>query len=204
MNIPLFWDMTPYVLIKALKYLPSVKTVLIGYTFRRPRLFCTVRRCNNTFLFRSRISNKLCLLVKKTNLVHNLFLLHLCLSISTCFGRLWAHLREIQLCLCDTWYLLFGVNDCPPCIPDSHPHRITSSKCRINTVVSPEDGPIVARNMWRLININVLRINCAPSWFYLQDYTEMQVNKTLKNIFYVSFYCTTSLITDYKYTYVTY
>ena len=35
-------------------------------------------------------------------------------------------------------------------------------KCRINTVVSPDDGHIVARNMFRLINIlrtNVLRIN---------------------------------------------
>ena len=50
----------------------------------------------------------------------------------------------------------------PPCIPDSLPHRITNTKCRINTVVSPDDGHIVARNMWRLINI--LRINCAPSW----------------------------------------
>ena len=41
----------------------------------------------------------------------------------------------------------------PPCIPDSHPHRITSTKCRINTAVSPDDGHIVARNVWRLINI---------------------------------------------------
>ena len=32
------------------------------------------------------------------------------------------------------------------CIPDS-------TKCRINTVVSPDDGHIVARNMYRLINI---------------------------------------------------
>jgi hypothetical protein len=44
-------------------------------------------------------------------------------------------------------------------IPDSHPHRITSNKCRINTVVSPDDGHIVARNKYRLISI--LRINCA-------------------------------------------
>ena len=50
-------------------------------------------------------------LVNKTNLVHNLFLVHL--SISTCFGRLWAHHQEEQLCLCDTWYLLF-------CVDDSH------------------------------------------------------------------------------------
>jgi hypothetical protein len=39
------------------------------------------------------------------------------------------------------------------CIPDSHPHRITSTKCRINTVVSPDDGHTVTRNMWRKINI---------------------------------------------------
>jgi len=35
----------------------------------------------------------------------------------------------------------------PPCIPDSHPHRITSNKCRINTVASPDDGQVVGRNM---------------------------------------------------------
>jgi len=29
-------------------------------------------------------------------------------------------------------------NFIPPCIPDSHPHRLTSTKCRINTVVSPD------------------------------------------------------------------
>ena len=50
-------------------------------------------------------------LVNKTNLVHNLFLLCLFLSISTCFGRLCAHHQEKQLCLCDTSYLLFYVDD---------------------------------------------------------------------------------------------
>ena len=34
---------------------------------------------------------------------------------------------------------------------------------------SPDDGYKVARNVQRLINI--LRINCAPSWLNLQDYT---------------------------------
>jgi len=73
----------------------------------------------------------------------------------------------------DEWYA--------PCIPDSHPYGITSTKCRKDTVVSPDDGHIFARNMYRLINIlriNILRINYAPSWFYLQDYTELTVNKT--------------------------
>jgi len=46
--------------------------------------------------------------------------------------------------------ILYGI---PPCIPDSHPYRITSTKCRINTIVSPDDGHIVARNVYRLINI---------------------------------------------------
>ena len=106
-------------------------------------------------------------LVNKNNLVHNLFLVDL--SISTCFGRLCAHHQEKQLCFCDTWYLLFCVDDCPvcrsicSCIPDS-------TKCRKNTVVSPNDGHIGARNMSRLINL--LRINCAPSCFYLEGYTE--------------------------------
>jgi len=44
----------------------------------------------------------------------------------------------------------------PPCIPDSHQHRITSTNCRINTIVSPDDGHIVARNMHRK-EINILR-----------------------------------------------
>jgi len=67
-----------------------------------------------------------------------LFLVYL--SISTCFGRLCAHHQEKQLCLYDTYYLLFYVDDW-------YPHRITSTKCRTNTVVSPDDGHIVTRNM---------------------------------------------------------
>ena len=51
-------------------------------------------------------------------------------------------------------------------IADTHPYRITSTKGRINTDVSPDDGHVVARDMYRLINIlliNILRITCAPS-----------------------------------------
>ena len=88
--------------------------------------------------------------VNKAYLLHNLFLVYLFLlyfSTSTYFRRLCAHHQEQQLCLCDTWYLLFCMD----------PQRITSTKCRINTVVSTDDGHIVGRNMQRLINI--LRIN---------------------------------------------
>jgi hypothetical protein len=62
-------------------------------------------------------------LVNKANLVQNLFLVYLFLvylSISTCFGRLCAHHQEKQLCLCDTWYLLFCTDDCLVCRVEFH------------------------------------------------------------------------------------
>ena len=141
--------------------------------------------------------------------MHDLVLAHL--IISTCFGHLWAHHEEKQLCLCDTLYLLFCADDCLACrsicscipdshphriicscipdshphriifscIPDSHPHTVTTTKCHINTVVSPNDEPIGAQNMKRLLT--VLRINCEPSWLYLQDYTEMHGQQNVQN-----------------------
>ena len=36
-----------------------------------------------------------------------------------------------------------------PCIPGSHLYRVTNTRCRIDTVFSPDDGHIVARNMYR-------------------------------------------------------
>jgi len=41
-------------------------------------------------------------------------------------------------------------------IPDSHPHRVTNTKCRIDKLISPDDGHIVAWNMYRK-EINMLR-----------------------------------------------
>ena len=42
-----------------------------------------------------------------------------------------------------------------PCIPDSHLYKVTNSRHRIGTVFSPDDGNIVARNMYRKA-INIL------------------------------------------------
>jgi len=65
---------------------------------------------------------------------------------------------------------------------DSHTHRITCTKCRINTVVSPYDRHIVARNTYRLIYM--LRINCAPSWPCLQEHLGVRnMLKTLRGLF---------------------
>lgn len=35
------------------------------------------------------------------------------------------------------------------CIPDCHPQSVTNTKCCIDTVISPDDGHTVARNMYR-------------------------------------------------------
>jgi hypothetical protein len=43
------------------------------------------------------------------------------------------------------WYA--GWDEIPSCIPESHPHRVTNTRCRIGTVFSPDDGHIVAQNM---------------------------------------------------------
>jgi len=37
----------------------------------------------------------------------------------------------------------------PPCIPNSYLYRVTNTRCRKGTVFSPDDGHIVARNMYR-------------------------------------------------------
>jgi hypothetical protein len=95
-------------------------------------------------------------LVNRTNLVHSLFLVYL--SISTCFRRLCAHHQEKQLCFRDIWYLLL-------CgwlsgMQGGIPHCI------------PDSYPH--------------RINCAPSWFYLQDLSLSQQTPN-KSVFNRSF-----------------
>jgi len=96
-----------------------------------------------------------------------------CMSICSCIAD--SHPQEKQLYLCDTCYLLCSVVDCLlcmsicSCIPDRHPQEKQLYLCDtcyllfcvddrlvcrverncINTVISPDDGHIVARNMWR-------------------------------------------------------
>jgi len=61
-------------------------------------------------------------------------------------GETIVFLRHLVLVILCGW--LSGMQGgISPCIPDSHPCRITSTKWGTDTVVSPDDGPIVARNM---------------------------------------------------------
>ena len=115
-------------------------------------------------------------LVNRTNLVHNFFL-NMCIAFLYMFrttmcpssGEFSVPVRHLVFFTLYRW--LSGTQGgifIPPCIPDSHPYRVTNTRCRICTVNSPDDGHIVARNMWRKA-INILRKNCAPRWFHLQD-----------------------------------
>ena len=67
-----------------------------------------------------------------------------------------------------------------PCIPDSYPYRVTNTKCRIDTVTSPDDGHVVARNMYRK-EINVLRKIVHQVGFIYKIIQACSVNKILKN-----------------------
>jgi hypothetical protein len=65
----------------------------------------------------------------------------------------------------------------PPFIPDSHPHRVTITKCHIDTLISPDDGHIVARNMYRKER-NILRTIVHQVGFIYNIIQGCKVNKT--------------------------
>jgi len=50
--------------------------------------------------------------------------------------------------------------------------------CRINTVISPDDGHIVAPKHLEKRHKHTKK-NRAPIWLYLQDYTEMHGQQKL-------------------------
>jgi len=64
-----------------------------------------------------------------------------------CFTFLCSHHQEKLLYHCDTWYLSLCVDDRPAYQTVIHTHRVTYTRCRIYTVISPDDGHMVARNM---------------------------------------------------------
>ena len=55
----------------------------------------------------------------------------------------------------------------PTYILDGHLHRVTYTRCRIDTIDSPDDEYGVARNTWRIeINVCIKKKNCASSWLF--------------------------------------
>jgi len=80
-------------------------------------------------------------------------------------------------CICATLGICHAVDDCLVCIPDSHPHRVTNTKCRIDTVISPDDGHIVALNMQRK-EINILKRIVQQVGFIYKIMQKWTVNRT--------------------------
>jgi len=72
------------------------------------------------------------------------------------------------------WYLLFCMDDCLV-MPDSHPCRITSTKSRKNTVVSPDDGHIVTPK-----HVEIYKRTKKNCWLYLQKHTAMHGQQNIK------------------------
>ena len=67
------------------------------------------------------------------------------------------------------------------CIPGGHLHRVTYTRCRIDTIDSPDDELMGARNMQRSeININKKRI--VRQVGYLQELRRYARSKEHKNI----------------------
>jgi hypothetical protein len=51
----------------------------------------------------------------------------------------------------------------------THPHRVTNTKCRIDTVISPDDGHSHPKHVEK--RNKHTKKNCARIWLYLQDCT---------------------------------
>jgi hypothetical protein len=63
------------------------------------------------------------------------------------------------------------------CIPDSHPHGVTNTKRRIDTVISADDGHTVGRKIYRK-EINILRKFVHQVGFIYKIIQGWTVNKT--------------------------
>ena len=71
-------------------------------------------------------------------------------------------------------------------LPDIYPYSVTSTKCRIDTVISHDDGHIVARNMYRK-EINILKKLCTKLALFTRLCREARSTKhKILNINYCS------------------
>jgi hypothetical protein len=123
------------------------------------------------------------ILVNRTNLVQKVFLIGL-LFFSTCFGQLCALNQEKIPYPCNTWNFSLYVEDCLVCKPESALH--TRQLCIYSDKYRTSHRYGIFSWWWahswpkyvEKSNKHIKKKHCATSWFYLQEYTRMQVNKT--------------------------
>ena len=65
------------------------------------------------------------------------------------------------------------------CIPDSHLHRVTYARCHIDTLDSPDDGHMVARNM-QSIEISIYGKEMCVRLVIYKNYTKMHGQQNIK------------------------
>ena len=73
---------------------------------------------------------------------------------------------------CTVWCA--GLDECHPNLhTKGHLYTVTYTRCRIDTINSPDDGHMAARNMYR-IEINIHEKESCVKLVIYKDYTEMQ------------------------------
>jgi hypothetical protein len=87
-------------------------------------------------------------------------------------GETTVFMRQLVLVILYGW--LSGIQG----MHTNHPYRITSTKCRTNTVISPDDGHSHPKHVEK--RNKHTKKNCAPSWLYLQDCTGMHGQQNIK------------------------
>ena len=65
------------------------------------------------------------------------------------------------------------------CTPNGHLYKVTHTRCRIDTINSPDDGHMAARNMWR-IEINIHEKELCVKMVIYKDYAEMHGQQNIK------------------------
>jgi len=66
------------------------------------------------------------------------------------------------------------VDDLLVCVPEGYLHRVTYTRCRIDTISSPDDGHIAVRNMQR-IEINVHEKELCVKLVIYKDHISVSV-----------------------------
>ena len=136
--------------------------------------------CNGIYYFLCFVDcTSLYNLVNKANLLHNysqyIYFFSVRVSATMCpsSGEITVTIRHlVYVTLCG---YLSGMQGAP-CIPDSHPHRLTNTMCRIVKVISPDDGHIVFRNTQRK-EINILRKIVQQVGFIYKVFIIMTMNQ---------------------------
>ena len=86
----------------------------------------------------------------------------------------------------------------PACIPDGHLHRVTYTRCRIDTADSPDDEHGVCSKHVEYRNKRIRKELCVKLVVY-KNHTKMRGQQNIKSQVFNTFH---DVITDFDYTYM--